>query len=100
MSKKLFGTIAATALAGLIVSGASSPALAKGKGKDTFKCEGGNGCKGKSTCKGADNASCKGKNDCKGKGVAMVKDEAACTKAKAKNGAAGGDAAPAPAATP
>jgi hypothetical protein len=98
MTKKLIGAIAATAIAGLVASGSvSHPALAKGKDKNGFKCEGGNACKGKSACKGGDNASCKGKNACKGKGVAMTKDEAACTKAKEKNmpkdAAPAGDAA-------
>ncbi|KTC81837.1 hypothetical protein [Legionella cincinnatiensis] len=43
------------------------------------KCQGGNACKGQSSCKTADNA-CKGQNSCKGKGISeMSKDD--CQKA-------------------
>ncbi|MCL5272655.1 MAG: hypothetical protein M1486_05040 [Gammaproteobacteria bacterium] len=43
------------------------------------QCQGGNACKGQSTCKTADNA-CKGQNACKGKGVVeMTKED--CDKA-------------------
>lgn len=38
------------------------------------KCQGGNACKGQSSCKTADNA-CKGQNACKGKGVVEMSKE-------------------------
>ncbi len=85
MSHKLIGSIAAAAVASLIAGGAATPALAKGKGSNSFKCEAGNACKGKSECKSADNASCKGHNECKGKGMIMTKNEAACKEAQEKN---------------
>ncbi len=73
------------------VGGLSTTAFAKHK--NTFKCEGGNACKGHGACGEA-----KGKNACKGQGMAMVKDEKACDAAKAKNAPAAEKPAEAPAA--
>lgn len=68
-----------------------------------FKCEGGNGCKGKGSCSGKNN-SCKGQNGCKGEGFVNTKDEKHCEHLQAKNGhaaktnAAPGEATPSSAA--
>ena len=85
------------AIASLVVAGTSPiPAFATNAG-GKYKCEGGNGCRGKSACKTASNE-CSGKNGCKGKGVVMVKNKAACTKLQDKNAKA--EAAPAAEAPP
>ncbi len=79
-NKKLKGTLLATAVAGLFLSG---HVLAEEKTQDTAKkaevhCAGINSCAGKGACKSADN-SCQGKNGCKGKGWVSVKSEKECT---------------------
>lgn len=76
---KVFGSIVASAVAGLVVSApvlASEPAAPAKK----WACQN-NTCKGKSACKGFGNNTCKGHNECKGHGVVTAKDEAACKKA-------------------
>ncbi len=87
MNSKVLGSVAATAIAGLLTA---SSALAAGdkkadapKGDAKTYCQN-NSCKGKSACKGHENNSCKGKNTCKGHGFLDAKDEAACSKAGGK----------------
>jgi hypothetical protein len=70
----------AAAVAGLFALGAS-PVLAADAG-EKVKCEGANGCKGKSDCKTASNE-CAGQNGCGGKGYKMMT-QAECDEAKAK----------------
>ncbi|KTD55996.1 silver efflux pump [Legionella sainthelensi] len=53
---------------------ALAPAFANDASTGTVKCQGGNACKGQSSCKTADNA-CKGQNSCKGKGISEVSKE-------------------------
>ena len=81
---KIFGSIAASAVAGLVLTSA-----AFGQGEAATKpapdaakkmsCQN-NTCKGKSACKGFGNDSCKGQNACKGHGTVHAKTEAACKK--------------------
>lgn len=77
--KKIFGTVAATAVVGVL---AATPVFAEGHGKEDHKCHN-NTCDGKSACKGAGNANCKGQN--KGKtGWLEASDKAACEAAGGK----------------
>lgn len=74
----VFGKLAATAVAGLLVTG--SVALSQEGG--TVKCAQHNKCKGKGGCKG-DKNECKGQNSCKNH-VFNAKDEAECKAAGGK----------------
>ena len=64
----------------LAVGAASMFAFAPAFADDTtttapmVNCQGGNACKGQSSCKNANNA-CKGQNACKGKGMAQMSKE-------------------------
>ena len=53
--------------------------------KKSFKCMGGNACKGKSECGVAGAHACHTRNACKGKGWVMVASEKECEELKAKN---------------
>jgi hypothetical protein len=73
------GAIIAAMAAGLF-SG-SAPLVASAADSDKVHCQGGNACKGKSSCHSSGNA-CAGQNGCKGKGwVEMTEKEC-----KAKGG--------------
>ena len=76
---KVFGSIVATAVAGIMVAAPAAKAEDTAPGGEKMGCQN-NTCKGKAACKGFDNASCAGKNSCKGHGIVKAKDEAACTK--------------------
>ena len=71
----------AAAVAGMFAL-ATAPAFSASAADDKVKCEGVNGCKGKSECKTATNE-CHGQNGCKGKGYLMLT-QAECDAAKAK----------------
>jgi len=74
----------ATAAALLFGSIAAAPVSAADEAK--VKCEGANGCKGKSACATAKN-SCAGQNSCKGEGyLSLTKAECDAVKAKNKKG--------------
>jgi uncharacterized membrane protein len=74
----------ATAVAGLFLAGGAATAFADQQEKKTeaekVKCDGANGCKGKSACATTSNE-CAGKNGCAGKGFMMMTAEE-CAKAK------------------
>jgi hypothetical protein len=72
----------AAAVAGLFALGAGHASAADEPKGDKVKCEGVNGCKGKSSCHSAANA-CAGQNGCAGKGFLMMT-QAECDAAKAK----------------
>lgn len=78
---KLSGAALASAAALLFTSGLM--AAENAAEEVTVKCEGGNGCKGKSACHTATNA-CAGQNSCKGKGYVMLPQDK-CEKAQAEN---------------
>lgn len=89
--RQVLGAAVAIAAAGILVgqSGLADDKKAEGKkpmaAKKTFKCMGGNECKGKGACASADGkSSCAGKNECKGKGWVMTANEADCNAMKAK----------------
>jgi hypothetical protein len=69
-AKKITGIALATAAAGLFATATVNTALAA-KHEGSVKCEGINGCKGKSECATASHA-CAGQNSCKGKGWIKV----------------------------
>ena len=76
---KISGAAIATAAALLFGSVGANVASAE---EAKVKCEGVNGCKGKSACATAAN-SCQGQNSCKGHGHLMLT-EAECDAAKAE----------------
>jgi hypothetical protein len=78
-SKKLSAAALATAAALMFSMAPLTQANAADDAK--VKCEGANGCKGKSACATAKN-SCTGKNDCKGHCFLMTKTQADCDAAK------------------
>ncbi|MBI5443246.1 MAG: hypothetical protein HY900_18775 [Deltaproteobacteria bacterium] len=90
--RQMFGAVAAIAAAGMF-SAAYSTAQEHPKGdhhkaeKKTFKCMGGNACKGKSECGVAGAHTCHTKNACKGKGWVMTASEKECEDLKAANAA-------------
>lgn len=80
----LKGALVASAVAGMfVVVGCGAPTTNTNTSTKTFKCEGGNSCKGQSECKTATH-DCAGKGDCKGTGWVMTKDQAECDTLKAK----------------
>ena len=88
--RQVFGAAVAVAAAGLLSSGAyasdqAAPADKPAAAKKTFKCVGGNACKGKSECGVAGAHGCHTQNACKGKGWVMVASEKECADNKAKN---------------
>lgn len=79
---KVRSFIMASAAAALFVAGAGVAAGDHHEGGEAkVKCEGANGCKGKSACK-TDASACAGHNECKGKGFVMLSQEE-CDAAKA-----------------
>lgn len=85
----LKGALVASAVAGMfVVVGCSAPSNTNNTNTNTstktFKCEGGNSCKGQGECKTATH-DCAGKGDCHGTGWVMTKDQAECDTLKAKN---------------
>lgn len=89
MQTKLFGTLVAGAVAGLVYAGA---AMADGSGKAPakkhdakgVKCEASTKCSGKGECSTATN-DCKGKNGCSGQGWTTAKNDKECKKAQEAN---------------
>jgi uncharacterized membrane protein len=79
---KLSGAALASAAA-LLFTSSGLMAAENAAEEVTVKCEGGNGCKGKSACHTATNA-CAGQNSCKGKGYVMLP-KTECTAAQAAN---------------
>ncbi|RZA26848.1 MAG: hypothetical protein EOP10_02240 [Proteobacteria bacterium] len=82
MKERAFGSVVASAVAGLFVMSAAhaQDAAAPAAGdKPAAYCQN-NSCKGKSAC-GAHGSSDKGKNSCKGHGFLEAKDAAECKKA-------------------
>ena len=79
-------TMLASAAAVLFTAGMSGSAAADAHegGGEKVKCEGVNGCAGKSECKTA-HSECSGQNSCKGKGWVYLSAEE-CEKAKAEQG--------------
>jgi hypothetical protein len=78
-STKFSGVAMATAAAMLF---STAPLTAQAADAAKVKCEGVNGCKGKSACHTATNG-CQGQNSCKGKGYLMLS-QTDCDAAKAK----------------
>jgi len=78
-SKSLSGMAMATAAALLF---GAAPLTASAADAAKVKCEGVNGCKGKSACHTA-TSGCQGQNTCKGKGYLMLP-KAECDAAMAK----------------
>lgn len=77
-SKTLSGVAAATAAAGLFLSGCASMGSSPMQmAKADVHCAGINSCKGQTACKSAMN-DCKGKNSCKGKGWLPRASKAEC----------------------
>ena len=75
------GTLIASAVAALALSGTVGAATASISAGDTVHCAGINSCKGTSECKTAENE-CKGHNACKGHGFISAK----ASKCLAKHG--------------
>ena len=71
-STKSRGALIAALAAGLF--GAGAPLAASAADAAKVRCQGINGCKGKSACHSADNA-CAGQNGCKGKGWTMMSEK-------------------------
>lgn len=82
--RQIIGAVAAIAAASAFSAQYGSAADPTPAAK-TFKCVGGNSCKGTSECgvKGAHG--CHGQNSCRGKGWVMVENEKACEALKAEN---------------
>ena len=89
MKERAFGSIVASAVAGLFVMSAAhaqdhaAPAAATDAAAKAPYCQNAS-CKGKSACKGHGNEACKGQNSCKGHGFIEAKDAAACKKVGGK----------------
>lgn len=89
--RQMFGAVAAIAAAGVFSANSSAAADRKAAGETpkaeqkTFKCMGGNACKGKSECGVPGAHTCHTRNACKGKGWVMVANEKECEALKAKN---------------
>ncbi|MBC7530646.1 MAG: hypothetical protein H7318_03645 [Oligoflexus sp.] len=88
MKERAFGSIVASAVAGLFVMSAAhaqdaAPEAKAEATKAAAYCQNAS-CKGKSACQGHGNESCKGQNSCKGHGFIEAKDGAACKKAGGK----------------
>ena len=87
MKERAFGSIVASAVAGLFVMSAAhaqdAAAPAAPAGAKVPYCQNAS-CKAKSACKGHGNESCKGQNACKGHGFVEAKDAGACKKAGGK----------------
>ena len=86
MQTKIFGTLIAGAVAGMVVA---SAAKAEGAGtapakKAGVKCESSTSCSGKGECKTATN-DCKGKNGCAGQGWTTAKNAKECKKEQEAN---------------
>jgi hypothetical protein len=77
------GTLLASAVAGLVLSGAQAALAADESHEGKVKCEGVNACKGTGACQTAHNA-CAGQNGCKGQShVWLTAEQCAAEKAKA-----------------
>jgi hypothetical protein len=77
MGNRKLSSVALAAAAAVMFTTVSAMAGAQ---ESTVKCEGVNGCKGKSACNTATN-SCKGLNACKGKGYLLLTEDD-CKQAK------------------
>jgi hypothetical protein len=80
MKNRRLSTVALAAAAAALFSAGAGTVSAADEAK--VKCEGVNGCKGKSACATAEN-SCSGQNSCAGKGYLELT-KAECDAAKAK----------------
>jgi hypothetical protein len=80
-------------LIGAAVVGIMAASLSAGAA-GTFKCEGGNACKGQGGCKTPKMAKKHAATDCKGHSFVMVKDAAACTALKGADAPAAASEAP------
>jgi hypothetical protein len=76
-------TLLASAVAGLVLSGAAAAVAADDSHEGKVKCEGVNACKGTGACQTAHNA-CAGQNGCAGQShVWLTPEQCAAEKAKA-----------------